>query len=132
MIQAVHSADFAAAYPRILRFFESFYERAKGGLRPGSLEAEIQAGTRQCYVAVRDDDIVACALSTVSPSGSITWDFCAGDDDDKWPEEMMEMFEGWRASKGAPLIVICRSGWVRRMKMRERGYRETHRIMELG
>ena len=131
MINSVPADGFAAVYPKVERFFASFYERANGGLLPGTLEAEIMAGERQCYIALRGDEIVACALSTVSPAGAITWDFCAGDDDSEWPEEMMKMFEDWRTAMGVRLIVICRSGWVRRMNMRGRGYRETHRVMEL-
>ena len=132
LINTILPADFRGTYPQVMRFFESFYERAKGGLTPGSLEGEVLSGMRQCYVAVRYGDVVACALSTVSPAGAITWDFCAGDDDDGWPEAMMDMFEGWAKSKGVRLIVICRTGWVRRMGMTGRGYRETHRVMELG
>ncbi len=131
-IRALYPDAFHNVYPQVQRFFVSFFERAKGGIASGSLEGEVIEGKRQCYVALRSGEIVACALSTVSPSGAITWDFCAGDDDDEWPEEMMAMFESWAKSKDAPLIVICRSGWVRRMKMTARGYRETHRVMELG
>ena len=131
MIYAVKAADFPATYPRVERFFRSFYERSEGLVEPGTLEAEILAGHRQCYVALRGEESVACALSTVGPAGAITWDFYAGDDGET-SEEMMKMFEDWRAALGVRLVVICRPGWVRRMNMRGRGYRETHRVMELS
>ncbi len=130
MINSVLPKDFPGVYPQVKRFFESFYERAQGGLVPGSLEAEILDGKRVCYVAVRDGEIVACALCTVCPAGSIMWDFCSGDDDQGWPEEMMTMFEGWAEAKGVSLGVYCRPGWVRRLSMKSRGYVETHRVME--
>lgn len=132
MIRAIPSDDFAAVYPHVERFFANFYERAKGSLTPGTLEREILSKDRQCYVATREGQVVACALSTVSPVKTVTLDFCAGDDDENWPEDMIAMFEAWAADLGGRLIVICRSGWVRRLKMTKRGYRETHRIMELG
>lgn len=130
MIQSIRATDFVDVYPQVARFFASFYERSRGSLLPGVLEGEILEGQRQCYVATRDGKIIACALSTVSPAKAITLDFCSGDDDAEWPEQMIEMFEQWAANEGGALIVICRSGWVRRLKMRERGYHETHRIME--
>lgn len=131
MINSVPAGGFIEVYPQVERFFASFYERAKGGLIPGTLESEVMAGERQCYIALRGDDIVACALSEVTPAGSIIWDCCAGDDDSEWPEEMLEMFEKWAADIGARLIVPCRPGWVRRLSLKKRGYRETHRVMEL-
>lgn len=132
MIVALEGEDFAAHYPHVQRFFASFYERARGALTPGSLEREIMAGERACYAQIGEEKVVACALATVSPTGSITLDFYSGDDGDNDPLEMIEMFEAWRAENDVPLTVVCRQGWVRRLKMKERGYRETHRVMELG
>ena len=132
VIRSIPAAQFEQAYSDVERFFVSFYERARGRLDPYSLETEILTGERQCYVAVRGEKVVACALSTVALSGAISLDFCAGDDDEEWPEEMIGMFEAWRSAEGVPLVVTCRSGWVRRLKMTARGYRETHRVMELG
>lgn len=131
MINSVSAGDFPAVYPKVKRFFDSFYERANGCLLEGSLEQGVIAQEYVCYIALRGADIVACALCEITEAGSIIWDCCAGDDDDEWPEEMLEMFEQWAADMGARLIVPCRPGWVRRLKMTERGYRETHRVMEL-
>ena len=132
MIHAVPAEGFREIYPHVERFFRSFYERAKGSVAAGALEVEILQKKRQCYVAVIDEEVKACALSYVDPAGNIVLDFCAGEDAAEWQEPLIEMFEEWRASKGVRLTIICRPGWVRRLKMRDRGYREAHKIMELG
>lgn len=131
MIRSVPKEHFREVYPKLEAFFASFVERAHGGVVEGLLEAEVMGGKRQCYVAVEGDEIKGCALSEVAPNGDISLTHCSGRDREEWQEEMLRTFEEWAADEGVGLAVYCRQGWVRALKMKERGYRETHRVMEL-
>ena len=129
-INSIPAADFPAAYPQVERFFASFTERARGRFPRGFLEREVLDSERQCYVATRDDGVVACALTVTAPNGAVTLDYCSGDDMKDWPEELLEFFENGCRERGVDLIVIPRKGWVRRLNMKQRGYQNSHMVME--
>jgi hypothetical protein len=125
-IRSVPAAQFPDVYPRIARYFASFVERAHGGLLPGFLESEVIAGRAHVLVPVVDGEICGCALTSIAPDGTVTLAYCSGDGREDWQEAMIEAVE-----REAPNVeIICRPGWVRALRLADRGYRETHRIME--
>lgn len=130
-IRSVPPQQLPAVYEKVRQHFESFMERAHGGIPAGSLEMDIMQEKRQCYVVARGEEILACFLTQVAPNGDIGLTHCAGRDADEWAADVLGMCEAWAAETGGGVVAYCRTGWVRKAKMAERGYRETHRVMEL-
>lgn len=125
-IRSVPASQFSEVYPLIARFFASFVERAHGGLLPGYLETEVLAGRAHVLVAVVDGEIKACALTTFAPNGAVSVPYCAGEGREDWQDDLLDFIE----ARGVDVEIICRPGWVRSARLKERGYRETHRVME--
>jgi hypothetical protein len=130
VIHSVPRDQFPAVYPDVAKYFASFVERAHGGLLPGFLEGEVNAGRAHVLVAAVDDKIRACAVTSFAPNGDISLHYCAGEGRDDWQAEMLDAVERIADERGVSVEVTCRPGWVRSARMAERGYRETHRVME--
>lgn len=126
MIHSVPRDQFAAVYPRIAKYFASFVERSHGGLEPGYLEREVMEWRAHVLIAVIGDEIKGCAVTTFAPNGAISVPYCAGEDRELWQDELLDAIE----ARGVTVEIICRPGWVRSARLKERGYRETHRVME--
>lgn len=77
-------------------------------------------------VAVDGEAIKACALTTFAPNGAVSVPYCAGEDRKEWQDALLDFIE----ARGVDVEIICRPGWVRSARLKERGYRETHRVME--
>lgn len=132
MIHGVPPEDFASIYPQIAEHFASFVARSRGDLAPGKLEADIMAAQRQCYVPVVDGEIKGALVTRVGGDGRIHVEYGAGKDMASWGDAWRDFVLAWAADRGCGVRVVCRPGWVRALRLKDFGFRETHKVMEVG
>lgn len=132
VVVGVQPADLDAVLPRIEWHLRSFADRSEGRTTVRALVDEIRSGARQCWVAVDDGAVHACALSQVEISEikEVTITHCAGSERAGWQSEILAEIRAWAEHIGAErLTVVCRPGWAKFLK--GEGLRETHRVLEV-
>ena len=84
---------------------------------------------------MEDSEVLACALTEVAgldnPKRTVTIDFCAGREREKWQHEIVDEIRRWASEAvGAQrLRAVHRPGWKKHM--RDMGFRMTHIVSEM-
>ena len=129
-IHPVPAHGFMAIWPFVVGAFNSFAERCFS-TTVESLVQDILAEKRQCWIAVKGEEVKACALTKVGRGEEAVVDMthCFGKDREMWQEDLVETIRAWAVELGAKRFrTYSRTGWTPLLK--SMGLRETHRIME--
>lgn len=134
VITGVKRDEMPAMWPKLQGFFRDFEKRSEGELTAGQLLHGVVQGTRQCWVALDGEEIVACALTEVAgeenPKRTVTINFCAGENRKEWAEALVDELKAWAAHLGSQrLRAVHRPGWTKELKAM--GLHETHRVSEI-
>lgn len=130
-ISSVPAEYLGAIWPHVAGYFQSFEERSGGEISVSDLVSQIAKDRRQCWIAMVEGEVKACALTRVEANEykTVQLDFCAGEGRGAWRDDVVNYITEWAIAQGSRrLRVVCRPGWTRELKAM--GLKETHRILE--
>ena len=130
-ILPVPPGEVQAIWGHVAPHFASFAERSQGEVSTADFLHDVMTGEKQCWVAIRDRQVAATALTRAidSPMHTVEIMCCAGEGRHDWRDQLVDEIEAWAKSRGSKrLRIICRPGWTKELK--RLGFRESHRVLE--
>lgn len=131
-VKAVPAAELDEWLPKIEWHLESFSERGRRSMLPEDFIPELQDGSKQLWLVLREDNsIAAAALTCIQDDRTKTCIICncAGERPEEWADVLLATVLVWsRAIGSTKLETVSRPGWEKLLK--PLGMRRTHTVLE--
>lgn len=129
-VSPVSPHDLATWLPLIQRHLDVCIDISQDEIEMDNLIEDIKDGERQAWVALKEDTVIALALTRVNAANMVEITHCAGEKRKLWEKPLLLIIGVWAKERGSHCLrVLHRLGWSKFLK--SVGFKQTLGISEL-